>query len=216
MKTLMKLKNAMFEYIESLLRNPSGIDGYMSTLIMNYSNRKLYSSVLDNINVSCCDIVLEIGIGNGKLMHLVSKHDCKLICGIDISSDMINLAKAKNKSKIQSNRMNFKIGSTTNIPFTKNFFNIVYTVNTIYFWNDLKISLLEINRVLVNDGVFINVFFLSKRFSNIFSSKLKLKLYDMNILKNEYNRSGLKIINMILFDNDSTICIIAKKNNTNN
>lgn len=216
MKTLIKLKNVMFEYIDSLLRNPSGIDGYISTLIMNYSNRKLYSCILDNINISYCDVVLEIGVGNGKLIHLVSKNDCKLICGIDISSDMINLAKYKNKSKIQSNRMKFKIGSITNIPFANNFFNIVYTVNTIYFWNDLKISLLEINRVLVNEGVFINAFFLTKRFSNIFSSNLKLKLYDMNILKNEYNISGFKIIDIILFDNDSVICIIAQKNNASN
>ncbi|MBP3916587.1 MAG: methyltransferase domain-containing protein [Clostridium sp.] len=47
------------------------------------------------------------------------------------------------------------IGYCCNLLYDDDFFDVVTTINTIYFWNDTKKGLEEIYRVLKGDGVFI-------------------------------------------------------------
>lgn len=195
----------------SQLSKPSGIIGIFSAILMNISNRNLYKCVSDNLKPTFSDTILEIGFGNGRLIKLAAQHKCKKICGIDISPDMIAVAKVTNKHYILKNKVELKFGDIKRIPFPNNSFNIIYTVNTLYFWEDINNSLLEINRVLVGDGIFINAYFSSKRFANTFSSELQFRQYDITFLKNEYNKSGLNILKIIERNNDSIICIISQK-----
>lgn len=205
------IKETIFKYFKSLLSKPSGIAGFFSAMIMNISNRNLYNCVLNNINITPLDTVLEIGFGNGSLLRQVSQIECKKIYGIDISPDMISAAKSRNKNDILNNKMELKFGDIKKIPFIDSFFSITYTVNTIYFWGEINNSLLEIGRVLKNDGVFINTFFSKNRFNNSFSSQLQFKQYDIDYLKNEYHYCEFKIIDIIVHEKEAIICIIAQK-----
>ncbi|WP_363253908.1 methyltransferase domain-containing protein [Clostridium sp.] len=47
------------------------------------------------------------------------------------------------------------MGYCCNLLYDDDFFDVVTTINTIYFWNDTKKGLEEIYRVLKGDGVFI-------------------------------------------------------------
>lgn len=205
------IKNPVFKYIASQLSKPEGIAGYLSAMLMNISNRSLYKVVFKNVNVSCLDTILEIGIGNGYFINQLARLDCQRVCGIDISSDMLAVAKKKNRKYIVNNKVNVKFGNINDIPFTDNSFNTVCTINTIYFWDDISASLFEVNRILKDDGIFINAFFSSRRFTNPFSSQLQFKQYSISFLKDKYSQCGLEITDIIENDKYSTICIVSKK-----
>lgn len=181
------IKKMIFKHFNLLLSKPSGIAGFFSAMLMNISNRNLYNYVLNNIKLTSLDTVLEIGFGNGSLLRQVSLFECEKIYGIDISLDMVSAAKRKNKKNILNNKIELKLGDIKKIPFPDFFYSRVYTVNTIYFWDKINSSLLEINRVLKNDGIFINAFFSKNRFKNTFSSQLQFKQYDIDYLKSEYH-----------------------------
>jgi ubiquinone/menaquinone biosynthesis C-methylase UbiE len=76
------------------------------------------------------------------------------VCGIDISGAMIKQAKKKNKELIDRGIAEFKKASVEKIPYPDHFFDIVITLNTIYFWPDPAENIREIRRVLKNKGLF--------------------------------------------------------------
>lgn len=205
------IKNPVIKYIASQLSKPEGIAGYFSAMLMNISNRNLYKTVFENIDVCCSDTILEIGFGNGRLIHKMAKLDCKRVCGIDISPDMIAVAKKKNRKYILKNKVDLRFGNINDIPFPDNSFNSIYTINTMYFWDEISTSLLEVNRILKKDGIFINAFFSSKRFTNPISSQLQFKQYGIGFLKDKYSECGLEIMDIIENDKYLTVCIVSRK-----
>ena len=89
--------------------------------------------------------ILEIGCSYGFWLDLLSPYTDNLT-GIDIYNSMAPSLKKKIK---------FKKGDGTKIPFQKNTFDIVYSVDVIeHVQNDLKF-VQENYRVLKNNGIFI-------------------------------------------------------------
>ena len=204
-------KGLIYKYIEPLFRNPSGLAGWISSLLMNYSNRKLYKLVLEIVKRDNDGLILEIGFGNGILIKHLADTQSETVYGVDPSDDMISIAQAKNKLHIQNGKVVLKLGSVSELPFSDNAFKTIYTINTIYFWEELNAALQEVNRVLQHDGLFVNAFFSSKRFEGSFSSQLHFKQYPIDFLLNQYRNSGLEIVEMINREEDSIICIVSKK-----
>ncbi|MDR0912220.1 MAG: class I SAM-dependent methyltransferase, partial [Methanobrevibacter sp.] len=106
---------------------------------------------------------------NSKSKSFKDSKNLKKIYGIDISQDMVNQTKQKFKKEIIDNKIDLKIGDVKDLDFENNYFNKIYTVNTIYFWNDLEKSFSEIYRTLNNGGIFLNVIY-----SKEWLSKLKV------------------------------------------
>ena len=87
--------------------------------------------------------ILDVGCGKGFLLYEFKKllPDCE-IRGIDISSYAIENAKEEVKKDLI-------LGHANNLPFEKNYFNLVISLNTLHnlYCYDLKKSLMEIERV---------------------------------------------------------------------
>lgn len=79
--------------------------------------------------------------------------------GVDISADMVEKAKRKNRDGVNTNKVILQQGKAEELPYNGDFFDTVYTVNTIYFWEDTAKVLDEVRRVLKDGGNFICTFY---------------------------------------------------------
>ncbi|MCL2712714.1 MAG: class I SAM-dependent methyltransferase [Methanomassiliicoccaceae archaeon] len=166
--------------------NPSGIAGRFVTFIMNRMNGPLYNAVLNEVGNGLD--VLDIGFGNGYMLKKLLKNTDSKFFGIDISDDMVRLAGKKNKKYVAGGRLTLAKASVEEIPF-ENGFDVVYTINTTYFWNDLNAGIEEIHSKLRDGGVLIIVCY-TKQMLDRLSSAENYKKYLEHELTDALEKAG--------------------------
>ena len=143
----------------SQLRQPRGTMGKKVAERMNHGNRKMNLATIEHLNVFDDDQVLEVGMGNGYFVeYLLSSADDVQYCGCDHSLWMVNESIFYNDKWVRRNQARFIVGDASNLPFKSNTFNKLFTVNTLYFWNDNAAVLNEFSRVLKEDGILVLTF----------------------------------------------------------
>ncbi|WP_409199572.1 class I SAM-dependent methyltransferase [Methanobrevibacter sp. DSM 116169] len=200
----------LYNFISSQFSNPRGGFGSFITLFMNKMNNKQYKSILDNIDIKNNDAVLDIGFGNGYVIEKILKKNPKKAYGIDISQDMLKTTSKKLKSDINSGKLDLKIANVKDLPYDEDFFNKIYTINTMYFWDEPVKSFKEIKRCLKTDGIFLNAF-LSKDF--LLKTKFtenNFNKYTIDEVKEMMNKADLEIIDIIEISKNRMYCIISK------
>lgn len=174
------------DYIASQCGNPRGAVGKIMTWAMNRANGFMYNGIVKNLNLSKKTKVLDIGFGNGYLESLIYKKAKCSVYGIDISEDMLKSASERNRQGIQNGDIHLSVGDCCDLEFDDNSFDIVTTMNTIYFWNDTIQGMQEIYRVLNDTGVFYNAVLTKKGLDKMFYTKNGFKKFE----KKEYARIG--------------------------
>jgi len=141
----------MHQFIAHQLKQPSGWFGKLITArFLNRVNAPINSLMFSCLDPKPTDQILEIGFGGGDLMsRMVQNTELPLLAGLDFSPEMV--AFCKQRFRNQSNVV-LSCGSVEAIPYPSNFFSKIGTVNTIYFWPDLKQALQECWRVLQKEG----------------------------------------------------------------
>ena len=177
------------DYWASQCGNPRGIVGSMVTWAMNRTNKVMYDGIIENMRSSKGMKVLDIGFGNGYLDALIYRKEQCTIYGIDISEDMVKLASEKNQKGIEGGDIHFAVGDCCDLAFEDQAFDIVVTMNTIYFWNDTIKGMQEIYRVLKDGGVFYNAVLTKENLDKLFYTKNGFKKFE----KHEYSEMGQKI-----------------------
>lgn len=176
------------EYIGSQFGNPRGLIGTICCFLMNIINRAMYRSIVACIKSNDSAKILDIGYGNGYLIEQLYRKSGAVIYGIDISDDMLKAAYERNKKAVDEKKINLSIGDCCNLKFPDNMFDIITSVNTIYFWNDTVKGLSEIRRTLKDGGVFYNLVY-SKEWLKKFSyTKKGFRFFE----KEEYKELGKK------------------------
>jgi len=96
--------------------------------------------------------VLDIGCGTGEFaLRLKSKKKSIDISGIDISGDMINIAKAKAKFN-GSRSIDFRTGDVEHMPYEDNYFDCITCAHSFHHYPHKKKAMREMFRVLKNNG----------------------------------------------------------------
>lgn len=173
------MKKWLGKHLGRQLSNPQGFWGTIVAKLMNYGNRPMYDAAYKSLDLSPNDQVLEIGLGNGAFINeLMQKIHQGRYAGIDISKTMIRLARRNNSSLILAEKVRLVHGNVSNLPFDDNSFDKVFTVNTIYFWENPLQVMEEVKRVLLPGGRFVIT--LATREAMIDSEyvKEKFKLYE--------------------------------------
>jgi ubiquinone/menaquinone biosynthesis C-methylase UbiE len=146
----------LMKYISEQFHKPTGFGSRLATFVMNRQNDKQYRGTEAALALRDTDTVLDIGFGNGYLLHRLAEcYGCRFY-GIDISEDMLRAASKRCEQFINKGRMTLSLGDALQTELPDNFFDKVYTVNTVYFWDDLAAGLAEIRRVLKSGATFIN------------------------------------------------------------
>lgn len=143
------------QFIAQQLRKPSGEFAFKIAEKMNTGNKPLYDLTFKALQLNEGDRLLEIGFGNGiHFKELLSfKKDLQLY-GIDYSADMVKLATALNQKYIDSGEIVVTEGSSDQLPYEDQSFDIVFCNMVIYFWENPENHLDEIYRVLKPGGKF--------------------------------------------------------------
>src|ERR1044072_8000254 len=119
------------------LRQPEGTLGIKIGENMNKGNRLMNLQSIRQLEISDHDNILEIGMGNGFFVRdIINAATNVSYTGCDFSETMIREAKELNVSIAGNAR--FTLCNATQLPFKDGSFEKVFTVNTIYFWEDAK------------------------------------------------------------------------------
>lgn len=144
------------------LREPMGEVGVAVGKVMNQTNESMINETINSVKLSMNDVVLEIGHGNGKHVKSVMESAPNLLYfGLDISELMHREAKFYCDESGLAESTEFVLYNGLIIPFPKNKFKKIFTVNTLYFWEKPILFLNEIHRVLAPLGR-LSIAFVSK------------------------------------------------------
>jgi len=173
----------MSNKMQTIGSNPVGLKGRLAGIIMNLIHTNQYKKIIQRYIIDKIDTInhlsiLDVGCGGGKVISLFSSMLKKSkIYGIDHSVDMVNLSRRVNKAGISDETVNIVQGNVNKLPYSDDFFDIVTAFDAINFWNDFDNSIIEIKRVLKQNGMFLIV--------------------------NGYPKEGTKWWNFVKFKNDN-------------
>jgi len=143
------------QQLAAQLRKPEGPEGSRVGAMMNQGNRAINSATIESLQVQDGQSILEIGMGNGGLLDdLFSAARALRYTGIDYAPLMVAEARERHRGRVQGGSAQFLEGDAACLPFEGASFDRVFTVNTIYFWEDPFVHLAEIRRVLKKEGIF--------------------------------------------------------------
>jgi ubiquinone/menaquinone biosynthesis C-methylase UbiE len=156
------------------------------------------------------NVVLDIGFGNGYLIKKLFEQNVPItIHGIEISNDMINKVTTKNKQNIENGTLKLVLENISKTSFEENMFDKIYTVNTIYFWNELEKSFSEIKRILKSGGIFINVIYTKEYLDKIVYTSYGFNKYSAEEIKSITENNRMKVIETIEIQKNKSYCIIS-------
>lgn len=144
-----------FRAIAAQLARPEGDSGIETAAHMNISNADMTRHAVDLLNCNAGDTVLEIGPGNGRFAEYVLSKGANIhYTGVDISETMVAAAREINSDYVNEGRVAFEWTDCVHFPFSDAVFTSIFTVNTLYFWENPAHQLAEIKRILKPDGCF--------------------------------------------------------------
>ncbi|HOZ87221.1 MAG TPA: class I SAM-dependent methyltransferase [Bacteroidia bacterium] len=145
-----------FAEIAKQLRQPQGEHAKAVGERMNEGNLQINLHSIKKLNISLNDRILEIGMGNGFFVkNILTQNDTVVYAGCDFSEAMVREAELINAQYLKTKRAAFFKTEAKRLPFGDNSYNKIFTVNTIYFWEQPELVLKELARVLEPGGSLI-------------------------------------------------------------
>jgi SAM-dependent methyltransferase len=184
-----------FKEIAAQLRNPQGENGIKTAQRMSENNNNMIKRCIDHLPLKEGDRVLEVGPGGGShLPYLISKAGNLDYQGLDISETMVHMATEENRELVTSGKVTFqqvpiKDGYVT-IPFADNSFDSIFTVNTIYFWDNAAAQAKELRRVLKPEGTLSVCFATADFMSTLPFTQYGFDLYDTGKAEKLFTDAG--------------------------
>lgn len=137
-------------------RRPSGLLGQIVARVMAKETLAENDAALELLRLDAGDSVLEVGCGHGDTLARAAKiADRGRHSGIDFSWVMHRHATRRHRRLVQSGQVEFRFGSSDELPFAAATFDKAFAVHTIYFWDAPEAHLGEIRRVLKPQGRFV-------------------------------------------------------------
>jgi ubiquinone/menaquinone biosynthesis C-methylase UbiE len=118
--------------------------------LMNQGKLQTESLLRSRIDLGCA---MEIGSGPGyEGLEWLKRTEDTTLKGLDISEDMVVLAKKNAKDYGLEARAEYYVGDATRIPFLDDHFDAVFSTNSLHEWANPKKVFNEIYRVLRPGG----------------------------------------------------------------
>ena len=160
-----------------------------------------FEGIKELLNVKKGEKVLDVATGTGIYLILAAKRDA--ICyGVDITPDILQVAKNKVKALKLKNVKELKIADADNLPYKDNSFDWITCIGMFEYYpiEHAQKILIEFKRVLNNTGKIIMDFpDINNPEAHTFKSKsesvnTKVYLYNFNKIEKMLKDLGLKIV----------------------
>lgn len=124
-------------------------------------NSEVIDQLIDKIVYNPDLSIIDIGVGPGySLIKIAEKFPEAKVIGVDPSLEMIQFARLK-IGKINNPNVKLIVGETPNLPLDSGQYSYALLANVIYFWDDPLKHLIEINRILKQNGSIL-IYFTAK------------------------------------------------------
>jgi ubiquinone/menaquinone biosynthesis C-methylase UbiE len=148
-----RMKKWLMTKIDQQYKTPKGLVGiyFGEKMVLQHKIETMWTLKLLDLKEN--DLALELGCGAG---YAIKKAICdsavQKVVGLDLSKTALISARNRNRSNIKSGRAEFVQGNVVNLPFQDNMFSKVFSIQSIYFWDTLQETVMEIYRVLKEKG----------------------------------------------------------------
>jgi ubiquinone/menaquinone biosynthesis C-methylase UbiE len=192
------VENLDFKDLAQALRHPSGPLGVQVAEKMNKDNFLINRLTIEHLDLSDNESILEIGMGNGFFVkHLFETKGSIHYTGCDFSETMVHEATKLNAVFVDNGLAEFVMSNAEALPFRNETFDKVFSVHTIYFWDNPTLVLNEIHRVLKTCGE-LTIAVRPKAFMEQYSyTEFGFSLYDRNGLVCLLSDNGFEVTKVI-------------------
>ncbi|KAB2864795.1 MAG: class I SAM-dependent methyltransferase [Exiguobacterium chiriqhucha] len=143
-------------WIDSQYENPRGIVGTYIGEKMVRQHRVEVDWTIEQLHIQPDHRILDLGCGAGDaLAQMLRGFEHVHVTGLDRSPTIIRSALRRNRTDVQGGRADVVEGDLGTLPFPDAQFDRVFSIHTLYFWEDVPAVLAEIDRVLVPGGSFV-------------------------------------------------------------
>jgi ubiquinone/menaquinone biosynthesis C-methylase UbiE len=132
----------------------TGWGSHIYDVVMVRLTRRLYQRVIEDIvPVLSEGKVLDAGTGPGTLAREIACRQPQLqVYGIDLSEEMIRLAREHAKREQLEERVHFASGNVAQLPYPDHSFDLVVSTISMHHWYELEQPLRDLYRVLRPGG----------------------------------------------------------------
>jgi ubiquinone/menaquinone biosynthesis C-methylase UbiE len=199
-------------FVAEQLSNPSGIVGNLVAFLWNRRNASLNDVVFDSLALNSTDRILEVGFGGGYLLGRMSNIVTNgLVVGVDISPAMVSFCEKRYHPLIKKGKLELRRAQVEVLPYPSEYFTKACTVNSIFYWQDVKRALSEFERVLTRDGFVVICFTCKESLENRNFAK-HVVLYEAEEIEQMAILCGFQVRTKHLFDRHRKfLCMTAKK-----
>jgi ubiquinone/menaquinone biosynthesis C-methylase UbiE len=191
-------KNFLKKELAEQLSCPSGSNGLAVAKKMNESNISMTLATIQEMGLTDGQFVLELGHGNaGHLAKVFSQASDLHYFGLEISVLMKQEAERQNNQLLRNGSATFSLYDGLKLPFDDNTFDIIFTVNTLYFWKKPVELLNDMHRVLKKGGICFITFAQKKFMQGLSFTKNKFTMYDNNDMKALVSNTPFELIEII-------------------
>lgn len=184
-----------FKQMAAQLRKPEGEAGIKTGEWMNTGNQQMNKNTLAVLDPQNGEDILEIGMGNGLFVKdIVENKPLLRYTGCDLSQEMVTEAAKLNAAHLESGQVNFLQGTVLDLPLENERFDKIFTVNTIYFWDQETDALQELKRVLTPKGLLIIALRPKHQMMHYPFTKYGFTMFSKEELSELLTKNGFKVI----------------------
>ncbi len=189
------MKKEELQAIASQLKHPTGEKGIEMANMMHETNINMTLHSIQNLNIKSGNSILELGHGNaGHVEFIFEQVENLKYYGLEMSELMFQEARQINRNFVSQKQAFFSLYDGNVIPFQDTFFDKIFTVNTIYFWQEPEKLLAEIYRLLKPNGIFCITFAEESFMKQLPFTQFEFELYSTEKVEQLVQKTLFKIL----------------------
>ena len=200
-------------------QKPRGLMGRFTLWRMNASHSKLTDWGLGQIAVEKNAVILDVGCGGGKTVgKLAAMAPEGKVCGIDYSEASVTATAKLNARLIEAGRVESRLASVSQLPFSDGMFDLVTAVETHFWWPNLAGDMREVFRVVKPGGTLVVIAEVYKgantlvsKLAEKYASRTGMKLLSAEEHRELFTAPGFSDVRVIEERDKGWICAVGKK-----